>query len=75
MVLIFLESSYNKHLSLFGSSEETQPLLSKYKDRMELFPNFFSNFASCLCDFQPGCQDPFHRGPRCCHSASNNPPV
>jgi hypothetical protein len=48
VVLIFLESSYNKHLSLFGSSEETQPLLSKYKDRMELFPNFFSNFAGSV---------------------------
>jgi len=48
VVLIFLESSYNKHLSLFGSSEETQPLLSKYKDRMEVFPNFFSNFAGSI---------------------------
>ena len=48
VVLIFLESSYNQHLSLFGSSEATQPLLSKYKDRMELFPNFFSNFAGSI---------------------------
>jgi hypothetical protein len=48
VVLIFLESSYNKHLSLFGSSEETQPLLAKYQDRMELFPNFFSNFAGSI---------------------------
>ena len=48
VVLIFLESSYNKHLSLFGSSEATQPLLSKYKDRMEVFPNFFSNFAGSI---------------------------
>jgi arylsulfatase A-like enzyme len=48
VVLIFLESSYNKHLSLFGSSEETQPLLSKYKDRMEVFPNFFSSFAGSI---------------------------
>jgi arylsulfatase A-like enzyme len=48
VVLIFLESSYNKHLSLFGSSEETQPLLSKYRDRMEVFPNFFSNFAGSI---------------------------
>ena len=43
-----MESSYNKHLSLFGSDEETQPLLSKYKDRMELFPNFFSAFAGSI---------------------------
>ena len=43
-----MESSYNQHLSLFGSREETQPLLSKYKDRMEIFPNFFSNFAGSI---------------------------
>jgi arylsulfatase A-like enzyme len=48
VVLIFLESSYNKHLSLFGGTEATQPLLSKYKDRMEVFPNFFSSFASSI---------------------------
>jgi phosphoglycerol transferase MdoB-like AlkP superfamily enzyme len=48
VVLILLESSYNKHLSLFGSSEETQPLLSRYKDRMEIFPNFFSSFAASV---------------------------
>ncbi len=48
VVLVFMESSYNKHLSLFGGDEETQPLLSKYKDRMELFPNFFSNFAGSI---------------------------
>lgn len=48
VVLVFMESSYNQHLSLFGSAEETQPLLSKYKDRMELFPNFFSNFAGSM---------------------------
>ena len=48
VVFIFLESSYNKHLSLFGGSDETEPLLSRYKDRMELFPNFFSNFAGSI---------------------------
>ena len=48
VIIVFMESSYNKHLSLFGSSEETQPLLSKYKDRMELFPNFFSAFAGSI---------------------------
>jgi len=48
VVLVFLESTYNQHLSLFGASEETQPLLSKYKDRMELFPSFFSTFASSI---------------------------
>ncbi|HEY2082783.1 MAG TPA: LTA synthase family protein, partial [Verrucomicrobiae bacterium] len=48
VVLIFQESTYNQHLSLFGSSENTEPLLSQYKDRMELFPNFFSVFAGSM---------------------------
>ncbi len=48
VVLIFQESSYNRHLSLFGSKDETQPLLAKYKGRMELFPCFFSNFAGSI---------------------------
>jgi hypothetical protein len=48
VVLIFQESVYNQHLSLFGGTNETQPLLSQYKDRMELFPNFFSNFAGSI---------------------------
>ncbi|HZR20667.1 MAG TPA: LTA synthase family protein [Verrucomicrobiae bacterium] len=48
VLVVFMESSYNKHLSLFGSSEETQPLLAKYRDRMELFPNFFSAFAGSI---------------------------
>jgi len=42
--LIVLESSYNKYLSMFGGVDETQPLLKKHRDRMELFPNFYSNF-------------------------------
>ena len=45
VVLVFQESTYNKHLSLFNGTNDTQPLLSKYKDRMEVFPKFFSNFA------------------------------
>jgi phosphoglycerol transferase MdoB-like AlkP superfamily enzyme len=48
VVLIFQESSYNKYLSLFNGRENTQPLLSKYQDRMELFPNFFCNFAGSI---------------------------
>jgi arylsulfatase A-like enzyme len=48
VLVVFMESSYNKHLSLFGSSEETQPELTRYKDRMELFPNFFSAFTSSI---------------------------
>ncbi len=48
LVVIFQESTYNTHLSLFGGTNETQPLLSAYQDRMELFPNFFANFASSI---------------------------
>jgi glucan phosphoethanolaminetransferase (alkaline phosphatase superfamily) len=48
VVVIFQESTYNQHLSLFGSKEDTQPLLSRYKDRMEIFPNFFSVFAGSM---------------------------
>ena len=48
VVLIFQESTYNKYLSLFNGRENTQPLLSKYKDRMETFPNFFSNFSGSV---------------------------
>jgi phosphoglycerol transferase MdoB-like AlkP superfamily enzyme len=48
VVVIFQESCYNKYLSLFDGTEDTEPELSKYKDRMELFPNFFSNFAASM---------------------------
>jgi len=48
VVLVLMESTHNEHLSLFGSSDDTEPQLTKYKDRMELFPNFFSNFACSI---------------------------
>lgn len=48
VVLVFQESTYNKHLTLFGSPEDTQPLLSRYKERMEIFPNFFSSFTGSI---------------------------
>jgi phosphoglycerol transferase MdoB-like AlkP superfamily enzyme len=48
VVLIFQESSYNKYLSLFDGKEDTQPLLAKYKNRMEVFPDFFSNYAASI---------------------------
>jgi phosphoglycerol transferase MdoB-like AlkP superfamily enzyme len=48
VVLIFQESSYNKYLSLFDGKIDTQPSLSKYKDSMELFPNFFCSFAGSI---------------------------
>ncbi len=48
VVLIFQESSYNRYLSLFDGTNDTEPLLSRYRDRMEVFPNFFSNFAGSI---------------------------
>ena len=43
---IIMESTYNRHMSLFGSKDETMPLLSNYLDRMEIFPNFYCNFPT-----------------------------
>lgn len=48
VIFVLLESTYNKHLSLFNGSEETQPLLSRYRGRMELFPNFYSSYAGSI---------------------------
>lgn len=48
VVIILQESTYNKFLSLFDGTNDTEPLLSKYKDRMELFPNFYSSFAGSI---------------------------
>lgn len=48
LVVIFQESTYNKYLSLFDGTNDTEPLLAKYKDRMELFPNFYSSFAGSI---------------------------
>ena len=48
VLLVVLESSCNRYLSLFGAADETQPRLKKYRDRMELFPNFYCNFVNSL---------------------------
>jgi hypothetical protein len=48
VVLIFQESSFNRYLSLFDGTNNTQPLLSGYTNRMELFPNFFSDFPGSV---------------------------
>lgn len=44
LVLIMLESVNCRYLSLFGHDENTMPRLEKFKNRMELFPLFFSNY-------------------------------
>ena len=46
LLLIVMESTHTRYLSLFGAADETQPLLKKYRDRMELFPDFWSNFPN-----------------------------
>jgi hypothetical protein len=48
VLLIFQESTYNKYLSLFDGTENDEPLLSQYTNRMEIFPNFFSDFAASM---------------------------
>jgi len=48
VVVIYQESTYNQYLSLFGYTNETEPLLAQYKDRMELFPNYFSSFQGSI---------------------------
>lgn len=48
VVVIFQESTYNRYLSLFDGTNDTEPFLCKYKDRMELFPNFWSSFAGSI---------------------------
>lgn len=48
VLLVVMESSYNRYLSLFGAPDETQPQLKRYRDRMELFPNFYANFMNSL---------------------------
>jgi phosphoglycerol transferase MdoB-like AlkP superfamily enzyme len=48
VLLIFQESTYNKYLPLFSGAEPTQPLLEQYKERMEIYPNFFSSFAGSI---------------------------
>ncbi|MDD2999042.1 MAG: LTA synthase family protein, partial [Candidatus Riflebacteria bacterium] len=52
LILIMLESTSNEYVSLFGCLDKTWPELEKFKDRMEIFPFFFSNFPeSSNADF------------------------
>jgi len=44
LVLIMLESTSNRYISLFGHNESTWPQLADFKNRMEIFPFFFSCF-------------------------------
>lgn len=52
IILIMLESTSNRYLSLFGHNELTWPQLESYKERLEIFPYFFSCFPeSSNADF------------------------
>ncbi len=52
IILIMLESTSNRYLSLFGHNELTWPRLESYKERLEIFPYFFSCFPeSSNADF------------------------
>jgi glucan phosphoethanolaminetransferase (alkaline phosphatase superfamily) len=46
LVLVILESMPNIHLSLFNGEDETQPMMKKYLDRMERYPNVFCSWPS-----------------------------
>lgn len=52
LILIMLESTSSQYVSLFGHHEKTWPQLEKYRERMEIFPFFFSCFPeSSNADF------------------------
>ena len=52
IIVIMLESTSTRYLSLFGHNELTWPGLESYKDRLEIFPHFFSCFPeSSNADF------------------------
>ena len=43
-ILVTLESVHWRYLDMFCEEQKTWPNMSKYKDRMEIFPYFFSCF-------------------------------
>lgn len=44
LIMIVLESTGNEYISLFGQKDLTWPKLETLKDRMEIFPFYFSTF-------------------------------
>lgn len=52
LLLIMLESTTSRYVSLFGHDEPTWPQMAAFKDRMEIFPFFFAGFPeSSNADF------------------------
>lgn len=45
LILITLESTGTRYLQLFGNEDATTPKLESLKDRIEIFPFYFSSFA------------------------------
>lgn len=44
LILVTLESVHWRYLDIFCKDQKTWPNMYKYKDRMEVFPYFFSNY-------------------------------
>ena len=52
LIIITLESVHWRYLNIFGKNQVTWPLMSRFKDRMEIFPFIYSSFPdSTSCDF------------------------
>ena len=52
LILVVLESTSTRYLSLFGCQDKTWPQLEKLQERIEIFPFFFSCFPeSSSADF------------------------
>lgn len=49
VILITLESVHWRYVNMFGQEPKTWPLMSKLKDRMEIFPLMFSCFPESIC--------------------------
>ena len=49
LIFITLESVHWRYLNLFGKDSKTWPLMSRFIDRMEIFPFIFSPFPESTC--------------------------
>lgn len=49
VILITLESVHWQYVTIFGKDPKTWPLMSKFKDRMEIFPFMFSCYPESIC--------------------------
>ena len=49
IILISLESVHWRYVNIFGKEPRTWPMLSKFKNRMEIFPFIFSCYPESTC--------------------------